>query len=177
MQSGLLAEFRSPEELVKAVHSLRDKGLTGLDCFTPWPIPTLQEALQLPPTRVNRATLIGGLTGAGVAYWIQWWTNAWDYPLIVGSRPPHALLAFVPITFETMVLFAGFSALFSMLAYCGLPELWNPVFEVEGFATASIDQFWVGVDSQDPRFNPETLAHDLRDLGALRVVPFGKSPP
>ncbi len=177
MQSGLLAEFRTPEELVKAVYRLRGNGLLRVDCFTPWPVPEVDEALELPPSRVNLVTLIGGLTGATVAYLIQWWTNAYDYPLIVGSRPPHAALAFVPITFETTVLFAGFSALFSMLAFSRLPELWNPVFEVEGFNSASIDRFWLGVDRRDARFNADTLTRDLRELGALQVKSFGESEP
>jgi hypothetical protein len=173
MKAGLLAEFETPEQLMHSVHELRHLGLRELDTFTPYPIKGMEEALQLSRSPVNRATLLGGLLGASFAYFLQWWANADNYPLIVGSRPPHAAPAFVPITFETTVLFAGFSALLSCFFLCGLPELWNPVFEVEGFESASVDRFWVGIDASDGHFDRGRLQQQLAQWGALRVVPFG----
>lgn len=176
LQSGLLAEFETPEALLNAIRALKGRRLVKLDAFTPWPVKGLDEALLLPKSRVPLVTLLGGLAGAGVAYLIQWWTNAVDYRLIVGARPAHAVPAFVPIVFETTVLFAGFSALLSMLYFCGLPELWSPVLEADGIQSASLDRFWLGVDDADPNFQAEQLRADLLRFGALRVVPFGKAP-
>lgn len=173
MNAGLLAEFQTPEQLLEGVRRLRKLGYEQLDTFTPWPVKGLDEALDLARSPVNKATLAGGLLGAVTAYVIQWWTSAVDYPLIVGSRPAHAAPAFVPITFETTVLFAGFSALFSCLFLCGLPRLWHPMFEVEGFESATIDRFWIGVDAKDRLFDENSLRSVLAGCGALQVVPFG----
>ena len=174
MRSGVLAEFAHPEELLTAIARLRSQGYRQLDAFTPWPVKGLDEALDLPKSPVARIVLIFGLLGAATAYLIQWGTNASLYPLIVGARPPHAWPAFVPITFETTVLFAGLSALFGCFAVCGLPRLWDPVFEVEGFERASIDRFWLGIDEKDAAFDRTKLHGELLQLGAIQVVAFGK---
>ncbi len=59
-------------------------------------------------------------------------------------------LAFIPITFEMMVLSAALTGFVVLLVLARLPELWHPVFDVPGFERASIDRFWVGIDARDP---------------------------
>ena len=54
---------------------------------------------------------------------VQWFCNAWDFPLNVGSRPPFSLPAFIPITFEMMVLFASIAAFVAALQRGQLPRL------------------------------------------------------
>lgn len=174
MRSGILAEFAAPEEMLTALSALRKSGYRQLDAFTPWPVKGLDEALSLPRSPVAKIVLICGLLGAVTGYGIQWLVNAQLYPLIVGARPPHAAPAFVLITFETTVLFAGLSALVGCFALCGLPRLWDPVFEVEGFERASIDRFWIGVDERDGAFDRFKLEAELLRMGALQVVAFGQ---
>jgi len=52
---------------------------------------------------------------------------------------------------------------------CRLPRLAHPVFRVEGFESATLDRFWLGVSADDPAFDPEATEEDLRRLGAARV--------
>ena len=113
------------------------------------------------------------LAGGAGAYFIQWYLNAYDYPLNVGGRPPHAAPAFVPITFETTVLVAALSGFVIFLALSRLLRLYHPVFEVEGFERASIDQFWLGIDARDPALVPSLTERDLTELGALQIAWFG----
>jgi hypothetical protein len=174
MNSGLMGEFETPEAIVDAVKRLRARGLTQLDTFTPYPLPELDEALGVTRTRaIPAAVLAAALTGAAAAYLIQWWTSAVDYPLDVGGRPLHSAPAFVPVTFETAVLLGALAAFVALLIAARLPRLWSPVFEVEGFESASIDRFWVGVDLGDPGFSRRAIEAAMRDAGALRVVPVG----
>lgn len=173
MQSGLLAEFRTAEEMLEAARRLRSTGLVALDSFTPYPVHGLEEALGLRKSPVSKVVFAAGLTGALVAYFIQWFTNAVVYPLNVGGRPAHAAPAFVLITFETLVLFGGFSALFAVIGLSRLPRYWDPVFDVEGFESASIDRYWLGVDEADPKFDERAITDVMSKCGALRVVPFG----
>jgi hypothetical protein len=172
MRSGLLAEFEHPEPMLAALHHLRKQGYRRLDAFTPWPVQGTDEALDLPRSPVAMTVLIAGLVGAAFAYLIQWYVNAEVYPLIVGARPAHAAPAFVPITFETTVLFAGIAALVAVFVCSGLPRLWDPVFEVPGFERASIDRFWVGIDAADPAYDADLLGKALLKSGALQVVAF-----
>jgi hypothetical protein len=68
------------------------------------------------------------------------------------------------------VLTAALAGMIAYLALTGLPELWCPLFEVEGFERASIDRFWVGVDAGDPRFDRAAVEQVFAELGASRIA-------
>jgi hypothetical protein len=174
VQRGLLAEFATPEALTKAVVRLRELGYTKLDTYTPYPVKPALEALELPRSRVSLWTLIFGLIGGAAAYFLEWWMNAYDYPINVGGRPPHSAPAFIPITFEMTVLFAGITAFVCVFLFSGLPRLFHPVFEVEGFESATIDRFWIGVDASDPRFDRLQAEDHLGALEPLRIAWAGE---
>lgn len=176
MNAGLLAEWASPDELVRAARVLRERGYTELDAFTPCPVPELEAILALRRSPLNWIVFPIGAAAAATAYLIQWYCNAYSYPLDVGDRPAHAAPAFIPITFETLVLAAAISSLVVLCLYLGLPRLAHPMFEVEGFERASIDRYWLAVGAADPLFNLERVTTDLRDAGALRIAPFGGAP-
>jgi hypothetical protein len=175
LHSGILAEFKTPEALVTAVHALVDRGYHKLDTFAPYPMHEVEHALGLRRSRLPFAVFPIAVLGAALGYWLQWYTNAVDYPLNAGGRPAHALPPFILITFETCVLLGAFATVVGLLVAMGLPALWHPVFEVHGCERASIDRFWLGVDETDPRFDRHGTPVELIELGALRVA-FTPSP-
>jgi hypothetical protein len=71
------------------------------------------------------------------------------------------------------VLAAGLTALVSLIIFSGLPALWQPVFEIEGFERASIDRFFLAISSRDPIFDRAATSARLSELGALRVEALG----
>jgi hypothetical protein len=97
--------------------------------------------------------LIGGIIGGCTGYLMQYWMSAVDYPLNIGGKPPHSWPAFIVITFEMTILFAGISAVLGMLAFNGLPMPYHPVFNVPRFALASKDRFFLIVFSSDKKYN------------------------
>jgi hypothetical protein len=169
MRTGLLAEFGTPEEMLHAIHDLRGRGYRRLDAFTPYPVPGVERALDLRRSPLTWIVFPIAMLGAGLAYLVQLWCNAYDYPINVGGRPLHSAPAFIPITFESGVLVASLAGVFLFLLLSGLPRLYAPVADVEGFERASIDRFWVGVDDRDPQFLAGELERELRELGALSV--------
>jgi len=173
MKPVLMAEFETTDELFAGIKVLTAAGVTRLDAFTPYPVDGLQELLGVPRSYLRWIVLAAGLLGGGAAYFLQWWINVVDYPLDIGGRPYHSALAFVPITFEMTVLSAGFAALISALALGGLPRLWQPVFEVDGFERATIDRFWLAVASGDREVDRSRDTLALQNAGALRVVWLG----
>jgi hypothetical protein len=169
MRTGLLAEFATPDDLLRAVRELGARGFRRLDAFTPYPIKGLEQALALPRSTLPWMVFPFAMAGAGLAYLIQWWCNAVDYPLNVGGRPLNSAPAFIPIVFETGVLTASFVGFFIFLLLSGLPCLHSPVFDVPGFERASTVSFWVGVDERDPAFDAAVLERLFAELGALHV--------
>jgi hypothetical protein len=174
LTSGLAGEFQSPEALVGAVARLKELGYTRLDAYTPFPVHQLDASLTR-RSRIPLIMLVGGLSGAAIGYGIQWWCNAVDFPINVGGRPLASVPAFIPITFESGVLFASVLGFLALMWFCRLPRLYDSVFEADGFERATLDGFWITVDAADPVFDA-AIRDDLMQLGALRVEPFGGRP-
>jgi hypothetical protein len=173
MRSGIMAEFDSPESLVRAYARLERAGYTRLLSWTPYPVKGVLK--RLPESIIPWIMLGAGLLGGGFGYLLQWWCNVRAFRINVGGRPLNSAPAFIPITFESAVLAASLAGFFVMLAFSGLPRLHHPVFEVDGFERASVDRFWLGVDDRDPRYG-EHLHDALSTLGALRTVRLGGTP-
>ncbi len=143
MRDVIVAELESPERVVAAARRVRELGYRRVEAYTPFPIPELDEVLAIPRSRLPWIVLLGGLTGAGVALLIQWWTNAFDYPLDVGARPTFSIPSDVPIVFETTVLFASFASFLTVLVGARLPRLHDPIFELSGIERTRIDRFFL----------------------------------
>lgn len=165
MREGLLAEFDGPDGLERAFVRLRALGYTRLESWSPYAVRGIVK--RLPESPVPWIMLVAGLGGAGLAYFIEWWCNGYDLPLNVGGRPLNAIPAYIPIAFETGVLVASLAGFFAILGLSGLPRLYHPLFEVDGYERASVDRFWIGVDASDPRFDDQ-VERVLEDSGALR---------
>src|SRR5512146_646749 len=149
---GLLAEFDSPSEILKATRRAYLEGYRRMDAYTPFPVHDLAEALGSKKSFVPTITLMGGLLGGGTAYALQYWINNIAYPLNVGGRPFHSWPSFIIVTFEMTVLFAGLAATFGMFALNGLPMPHHPIFNVPRFAMATRDRFFLCIESTDPKF-------------------------
>jgi hypothetical protein len=170
MKLGIMAEFGTAEALLLAVSRLRELGLRKLDAYTPYPLREIEPLLEIKRSYIPKVVLAMGLLGATLAYTLQWWCAAVSYPLNVGGRPLHSAPAFIPITFETTVLFAAGTSFLLALHAAGLPRLHHPVFEVEGFESASIDGYWVAIGADDPKLDTRLAERELADAGAKRIV-------
>jgi len=173
MRAGLAAEFVSANDLVIAVQLLWERGYRRLDAFTPHPIEALEETLYLGRSRLNWIVFPLGLGGAAFAFFLQWYCNAWSFPIDVGGRPPFAWITNIPITFETGVLATSLAAFVGLFWTLGLPCLTHPLFKVDGFERASIDRFWLAIDADDAQLDRARTPNELRGFAAVRVAPFG----
>jgi hypothetical protein len=170
---GMLAEFDEPEALTRAVRAAKDAGYTRLDAFAPFPVQDVADELGAKPTIIPWITLVAAFVGAAIQYYSQHWMNAVDYPLNVGGRPLESWPAFIPATIIVAILWGGAATLLGLLMILRLPRLHHPLFEVESFARASEDRFFLCILSDDPRFAPgetEAFLGGLRPL-AVREVP------
>ena len=171
---GLMAEFRTAEQILEATRRARQEGYRQMDAYTPYTVEGLAEELDLPRTRVPFVVLMGGLVGAGIGFFMQYWSMAVDYPLNVGGRPHNSWPVFIPVTFELMVLVAAFAAILGMFFLNGLPQPYHPVFNVARFARATQDRFFLCIEALDPQFDLERTRQFLANLhpeGEVHVVP------
>jgi len=166
---GLMAEFSSPEELLTAVRRAHEAGYRHMDAYSPFPIHGMDEALALPKTPIPLLVLIGGLTGLVLGFALQYWVSAIDYPLMVGGKPYASWPAFVPVAYELTILLAGLTGGIGMLMLNGLPMPYHPVFNVERFALASNDRFFLCIEATDPKFNRETTKRFLEESQPYQV--------
>ena len=80
----------------------------------PFPVDGLDEVLDIQPSRIRLAMLIAGFGMAAFAFWLQWYSAVFDYPLNVGGRPLNSWPVFLLVPFEVGMLaaaLAGFVAL------------------------------------------------------------------
>jgi hypothetical protein len=167
---GVLAEFGTPGRLCTAARAARDAGYRCLDAYTPFPVEGLGEALGVTPTRLPWVVFGGGVAGAVLAYAMQWYAAAVAYPIDVAGRPYNSWPAFIPIAFELAALGAALSGLCGLLIGNRWPRLDHPLFEVERFALASRERFFLCVESRDPRFHRERVRALLEPLEPEGIV-------
>ncbi|MEO1233217.1 MAG: DUF3341 domain-containing protein, partial [Myxococcota bacterium] len=110
-----------------------------------------------------------GITGAAGAMTLQWWVSAVDYPIIIAAKPFFSWQAFIPVTFEVMVLFSAGSAVLLMLFLNRLPQWYHPLLKVERFSKVTDDKFFIAIEAKDPKFDVEATPAFLRSLGASHV--------
>ena len=167
---GFLAEFENPNALVAAAQRAYERGYRRVDAYSPYPIEGLADALGHRRNSLPLITLLGGIIGGGGAYFLQYWTSVVAYPVNVGGRPLHSWPSFIPVTFETTILFAGLAAVVGMVVASGLPRLYHPVFNVPDFQRATRDGFFLCIEAKDPRFDPEETRQFLDGLNARDVT-------
>jgi hypothetical protein len=166
---GILARYGSPGQLLAAARRLRGAGYRYLDTYSPFPIHGMERALRLPRSKVPVFVFVGGAIGVLFAQWVQYVESAVGYRLIVDGKPLNSPEAFVPISFETMILYAAIGAVLGMLLVNGLPRFYHPVFRGTSFPRATDDGFFLSVESRDAMFDRRETPALLGSLGASEI--------
>jgi hypothetical protein len=89
--------------------------------------------------------------------------------LITGGKPLNSPEAFVPISFETTILYASFGAIAGMLLLNGLPRLYHPVFGGRKFARATTDGFFLTVEAGDSKFDRRATRAALEAIRGSQI--------
>jgi len=167
---ALMAEFHSPRELIHAIRESHKAGYKQLEAYTPYPIEEVWEELGHHRSWLPLIVLIGGIFGCLAGFGLQYWSSVINYPLNVGGRPLNSWVAFIPVTFETTVLFAAGAAVLGMFALNKLPMPHHPVFGVERFALASRDRYFLAIGAWDKQFDRQETEHFLQSLNPHEVA-------
>lgn len=150
---GLLAEYETPADLIRASKKVRDAGYDKWDTYTPFPIHGIERAMGITMTKLPWIVLVCALTGLTIAIVMQWWMNAVDYKFISSGKPMWSIPASVPIYFELTVLLSAFGALFGMLALNKIPHPAHPLDLKKRFHKSTDDKFFLYIEAADPKFD------------------------
>ena len=165
-QRFMLGVFENEVDILEATKAARARGLKIHDVFTPYAVHGLQDAMGLEPSRLPWVCFVLGLLGAGFKVWFEFWTSAVSWPINVGGKPWNSLPAFVPVTFEAMVLFAGVSTVIAFFlarrlypgktARLPIPEVTN-------------DRFVLMLEETDSTFDVDEVREFLKSFHAVGI--------
>jgi hypothetical protein len=176
---GIVAEYATPEALLKAAEKVRDAGYKRVDALTPFPVHGIVDALGLPKSKMAALVLMGALAGAVGGFGLQVWQSMLQYPHVVSGRPYFSWPNFIPIVFESAILAAGLTAFIGMLVRNNLPRPHHPVFYAPRVENATTSTFMIVIEAEDPLFDETKTAAFLRETGAefVGIVPLAGETP
>jgi hypothetical protein len=157
--------YDDEEVLFPAVKTIRNSGYKLHDVYTPFPVHGLDHALGLKDTDLHVAGFIYGITGTATALGFMSWIFTADWPLNFGGKPHWSLPAFIPITFETTVLFA---AVGMVLTFCYLNQIMPGVKKHIFHPRQTDDLFVVALELNDHVTEQEVIDF-LKSTGAKEI--------
>ena len=157
---GILAEFDTPSDLVRAAQAAYDSGYRRMDCYTPYPVEEAAEAIGFHRDEVSLICLIGGLLGLAAP--CSAWKPGSRFGLIRSALLDVLITHGQHLSFRPTsgpILFAGLSAAFGMLALnLALPTLYHPLFNAPNFRNgATTDKFFLCLEANDPKFEESLI--------------------
>lgn len=163
----MIGVFNSEADIISAIRLSRKKGYSILDVYTPYAVHGLDRAMGLKPSKLPWATLALGIIGASFKVWFEFWTTGVDWPINIGGKPFNSLPAFVPVTFEVMVLLAGVGTVITFLIICRL----FPGKRAEiPHQRVTNDKFIILLEGHDASFDADEVRAMLKGLGAVEVI-------
>jgi mono/diheme cytochrome c family protein len=165
----VLAEYSTPEALVKAARQVYQQGYTKFDAHSPFPIHGIDDAMGIKFTHLPWFTFFAGGLGIITATLLIYYTNKEWYPYLISGKPLFSIPSAAPVMFELMVLFAAITTLLGMLALNRLPLFTHPLFQSTRFQRVTNDKFFLSIDARDPKYKSEKTIQLLTGLGAEYV--------
>lgn len=162
----VLGTFAREEDILGATHATRAGGLKILDVYAPYAVHGLDAAMGLRRSRLPWICFLAAAVGAVLKLWFEFWTTMVDWPVNVGGKPWNSLPAFVPVTFEVMVLSAGVTTVF---AFFLISRLWPGKEAVLPTHGVTDDRFVLVIEETDAAFDIDRLRGLLEKFNAVSV--------
>jgi len=143
------AVYKHLDSLLEGITALKKAGYRKPTVLTPFPRHEVEDALyEGEPSPVRWFTLVGGITGATLAFSLASLTHM-NWPMILpGGKPVVSIPPFLVISFEGTILWGSLFTFVGMLLFTRLPAR-NLPKEVE-----------------DPRFSSDRFGIILEGIGA-----------
>ena len=169
MSNKIYAMYDDDATLLHGAESLVEKGVKIKDVFSPFPIHGMDDAMGLKRSKLGYVIGAMGLTGALFGFGLQTWIHSIEYPMNISGKPFFAYPAYAIITFELMVLFSAFGAVFGMMYFNSIPRFHHPVFYSDKFSRVTSDAFYVSIEISDPKYNEQEVKSFLDKIGGTDI--------
>lgn len=167
------AEFANPTELYHAAEKVRDKGIQSWDCYTPFYIHGLDQAMGVKKSFVGLFTFAGGLGGLLGGFLLITISSVYVYPIDTQGKPFFSLPGFMPILDLLMILLSAIMSIVGMTILCGLPRLQHPLWEWPEFHRATHDKLFIVIEANDPGFTEKKAIDLLTEIGGTNLTYIG----
>ncbi len=167
---GVIATFQTPAAVYHAAEQVRDAGYKNWDVIAPCPIHGMDKAMGLKRSIVPRISLAGGITGFCTGMSMIWFTDKFDYPLVVGGKPLFSPMFAFPVSYELTILFTAFATIIGMFLVNGLPMHYHPVLKYPKIKRGMDDLFFIVIEARDPRFNADNTRALLAKAGGTEIT-------
>ena len=164
-ESGIVGFFADEFKLLDAAKKTYASGYRKYDTISPFAIHGMDEAMGLERSTLPWVSFTFGVLGCAFAVFIQWYTSAYSWPIIVGGKPMFSLPAFIPIIFEFTVLSCGLATFGAVLFYCKLPKVDPPLIDPD----LTCHKFAVFIPSGDVGFEKSKAKDFLKSIGAVDI--------
>ena len=162
----LMAIFADEHDLLKSIKQVRNKSFKIHDVYTPYAVHGIEDAMGLKPSFLTYVCFAFALTGVLVAILTQFWIGSIDWPINVGGKPFNSLPAYLPVTFELLVLFGGLGVVFSFLFIARLrPGKVARIIHPE----ITDDRFALLIEVKDAAFDFEGAETILKNNNVLEI--------
>ncbi len=162
----LVGIYDDDDVVLKAVREVKKAGVRIHEVYSPFPIHGLDIALGHPRSRLGIAAFLFGLTGTLTALALTFYTEGFDWPMVVGGKDSYSPIIYVPIFFELTVLICALGMVGTFLLSNGLGPTVKPLM----YDLRTTDnKFAMAIDMGKNNIRENDIEQILRQSGAAEV--------
>ena len=162
----LVGIFDDDDVVLQAVREVKNAGVRIHEVYTPFPIHGLDIALGHPRSRLGIAAFMFALSGTLTALALTYYTEGFDWPMIVGGKNSYSPIVYVPIIFELTVLFCALGMVGTFLISNGMGPTVKPLM----YDLRTTDnKFAMAIDLSKNNIVEGDIEQILKDSGAAEV--------
>lgn len=162
----LVGIYDDDDVVLNAVKDVKGAGVRIHEVYTPFPIHGLDIALGHPRSRLGIAAFLFGLSGTLTALALTFYTEGFDWPMIVGGKDSYSPIVYIPIIFELTVLFCALGMVGTFLVSNGLGPTVKPLM----YDLRTTDnKFAMAIDLSKNNLVESDIEQILKKSGAAEV--------
>ncbi|MEM9673958.1 MAG: DUF3341 domain-containing protein [Cyclobacteriaceae bacterium] len=162
----LVGVFDDDDVLLKAVATVRASGIRIHECYTPFPVHGLGDALGYKRSKLPIAAFLFGMLGTSLALLMQFYMMGIDWPMIIGGKNFTSIPTFFPVTFELTVLLSALGMVGTFMVISDLrPYGKAKVFDLR----ATDDKFIMAIDLSKNSIDTAEIKQTLSSAGAVEI--------